>query len=59
MKFVFVHQLVVPSAELTNRVIVLIHESNMSMTMAVARVVIAFEAKKDVLAVDAASLEVG
>ena len=59
VEFVLVNQLVVSRTQLANGLVVLIHEGNVPMAVAVASVMVTLEAEENVLALPAAGLEVG
>lgn len=59
VELMLINQLVVSSAELPDGLVMLVHEGDVSMAMAVASVVVALEAEEDILALPTASLEVG
>lgn len=59
MKLVLVHQLVVSSTQLTNRLIMLVHERNVPVSMSIPSIVVALKAEEDIAALPAARLEVG
>ena len=59
MEFMLVGQLVIPSTKLSNGLVMMVQECCVSMTVSIASVMIAFKAEQDILAVPAASLEIG
>ena len=59
VKLMLVDQLVVPSAQFADGLVVLVHDSDVAMAVAVAGIVVTFKAEQDVLALPASSLEVG
>jgi len=59
VELVLVNQLVVAGAQLTDSLVVLIHNGNMPMSMAIAGIVVAFKAEQHILALPPRRLEVG
>lgn len=59
MELVLVHQLVIPSTQLTDRLIMLVHNGDVPVAMAVPSVVVTLKTEENVLSLPASSLEVG
>ena len=59
VELVLVDQLVVASAQFADRLVVLVHDGDVAVAVAVAGVVVAFKAEQDVLALPASGLEIG
>lgn len=59
VEFVLIGQLVIAGTKLADRLIMLIHEGGVTMTMAVSGIVVSFEAEQDILALPTTGLEVG
>ena len=59
MEFVLVNQLVVSGAQLTDGLVVLVHDGDVAVAVAITSVVVTLKAEQDVLALPAGSLEVG
>src|SRR5690606_27438905 len=58
MKLVFINQFVTASPQLPYGLVVLIHQSDMPMPMAIARIMVTFETEEDILATPACGLKV-
>lgn len=59
VELVLVDQLVVAGAQLADGLVVLVHDGDVAVAVAVAGIVVALEAEEDVLALPAGRLEVG
>jgi hypothetical protein len=59
VELVLVDQLVVAGAQFADRLVVLVHDGDMAVAVAVAGVVVALETEQDVFALPAGRLEVG
>ena len=59
LELMLINQFVISCSELANGLVVLVQEGYVSVAMSIASVVIAFEAKEDVLTLPPTSLEVG
>ncbi len=59
VELVLVNQLVAASAQFPDGLVVLIHDSDVAMAVAVAGVVVTFKAEQDIFALPASGLEVG
>lgn len=59
MELMLIHQFMVTSTQLANRLIVLVQNGRMAMTMAISRVMVTLETEEDILAFPFGSLEIG
>jgi len=59
MELVLVHQLVIASTKLANRLVMSVHDGCMAMPMAITRVMVAFETEQNVFTLPSGSLKIG
>lgn len=59
MELVLIYQLMVTSSQFSDSLVMVVHYSDMAVTVAISRIMVTFKAKQDILTVPATSLEVG
>jgi hypothetical protein len=59
MELMLVSELMVSSTQLTNSLVVLIHDSGVTMSMTISSIVVTLETEEHILALPLCSLEVG